>query len=237
MKTIQKLGVASALLGFSIPLLAEVEANIGVTSNYLWRGVTQSGSDASVSGGLDYSNDSGFYAGTWVGSLDDGDEPVGGGSAFDGSETDLYFGFAGDISEGVGYDVGYIYYHYSTQEDADFSEIYASVSASVVTVGAAYTVDSQVDDAAGSGEQYIEGDVYIYGSVGFDLSDEFSLGATIGNYAFDDDGEGGAELDYTHYQVDLTKSTESMGDFTFTISSSDVDGADTDVVVSWGIAL
>ena len=133
--------------------------------------------------------------------------------------------------------MGYIYYHYSTQEDADFSEIYASVSASVVTVGAAYTVDSQVDDAVGTGEGFIEGDVYIYGSVGFDLSDEFSLGATIGNYAFDDDGEGGAELDYTHYQVDLTKSTESMGDFTFTISSTDVDGADTDVVVSWGIAL
>ena len=44
MKTIQKLGVASALLGFSIPLLAEVEANVGVTSNYLWRGVTQSDS-------------------------------------------------------------------------------------------------------------------------------------------------------------------------------------------------
>ena len=231
MKTIQKLGVASALLGFSIPLLAEVEANVGVTSNYLWRGVTQSDSAASVSGGLDYSSDSGFYAGTWVGSLADGD------NGFDGSETDIYFGFGGDISEGVGYDVGYIYYHYSTQEDADFSEIYASVSASVVTVGAAYTVDSQVDDAVGTGEGFIEGDVYIYGSVGFDLSDEFSLGATIGNYAFDDDGEGGAELDYTNYQVDLTKSTESMGDFTFTISSTDVDGADTDVVVSWGIAL
>ena len=33
------------------------------------------------------------------------------------------------LGDGIGYDVGYIYYMYSTQDDADFSEIYASLSA------------------------------------------------------------------------------------------------------------
>ena len=38
---------------------AALEANIGATSNYLWRGVTQSSDDGAISGGLDYSHDSG----------------------------------------------------------------------------------------------------------------------------------------------------------------------------------
>ncbi len=41
-------------------------ANIGVVSNYMWRGVTQTGDQAAVQGGLDVAHESGFYAGTWA---------------------------------------------------------------------------------------------------------------------------------------------------------------------------
>ena len=122
---------------------AELSANIGVTSDYLWRGVTQSGHEAAVSGGIDYSHNfvegngssHGFYAGMWTSSL--------GG---DYHELDGYLGFSGEISD-FGYDVGYIYYKYLNLDDADFSEIYGSLSWKWLSGGIAYTVgDVQRED-------------------------------------------------------------------------------------------
>ncbi|MEJ2317669.1 MAG: TorF family putative porin [Gammaproteobacteria bacterium] len=107
---------------------AELSANIGVTSDYLWRGVTQSGHEAAVSGGVDYAHDSGFYAGIWTSTL--------GG---DNQELDGYLGFAGEYND-LGYDVGYIYYGYLNADDWDFSEIYGSLSWMWLSCGINYTV-------------------------------------------------------------------------------------------------
>ena len=45
-------------------------ANIGAVSNYMWRGVTQTGDQPAVQGGLDVAHESGFYAGTWLSNVD-----------------------------------------------------------------------------------------------------------------------------------------------------------------------
>jgi uncharacterized protein (TIGR02001 family) len=45
-------------------------ANIGAVSNYIWRGVTQTGDQAAVQGGIDVAHESGFYAGTWISNVD-----------------------------------------------------------------------------------------------------------------------------------------------------------------------
>jgi hypothetical protein len=45
-------------------------ANIGAVSNYIWRGVTQTGDQPAVQGGLDVAHESGFYAGTWLSNVD-----------------------------------------------------------------------------------------------------------------------------------------------------------------------
>ena len=61
---------------------AAVEANIGATSNYVWRGVTQTNDDAAISGGVDYSDESGVYVGAWASDV----------KWVDGYEFDVYFG-------------------------------------------------------------------------------------------------------------------------------------------------
>jgi uncharacterized protein (TIGR02001 family) len=215
MKILKFTAIAAAVLAassFSQVAFAEVEANIGVTSNYLWRGVSQSGDSASVSGGIDYSNDSGFYAGTWVGSLGEGS----------GAETDFYLGFGGE-SSGFGYDVGYIYYAYTDLVDSDFGELYLNGSVGAFGFGLAYTVNSQVDE----GSAFDTGDLYYNVSYGFDLSNEYSLGLTAGYYDFD----AGSDGDYSHIQADIAK-----GDFTLSISKAEKDSGDDDLkfVVSWG---
>lgn len=207
--------LATSAAFVSTSATAEVSANAGVTSNYVWRGVSQSGDAASVSGGLDYSNESGFYAGTWIGSLSEGN----------GAETDLYLGFSGE-KDGFGYDVGYIYYNYSDLDDSDFGEIYFSGSVADFSFGLAYTVNSQVDD----GSLFDTGDIYYNIGYSFALSEEFGLGLTYGYYDFD----AGSDSDYGHLQIDLTK-----GDFTFSISKAEDESGDDDVkfIASWSTSL
>ena len=58
----------AAFLGFATvgtTFAGSLDWNVGVTSQYLWRGMSQ-GSGAATSGGLDYTADNGFSIGTWV---------------------------------------------------------------------------------------------------------------------------------------------------------------------------
>jgi uncharacterized protein (TIGR02001 family) len=67
-------------------------ANIGAVSNYMWRGVTQTGDQPAIQGGLDVAHESGFYAGTWISNIDwdeGSSEEVTGTVAYD-PETDSF---------------------------------------------------------------------------------------------------------------------------------------------------
>jgi uncharacterized protein (TIGR02001 family) len=216
------LACGAALLGASAVAQADISANIGATSDYVWRGVTQTGGGAAISGGIDYAHESGFYLGTWASDTN-----------FGSPEWDIYGGFAGEAS-GIGYDIGVFHYMYPDIANADFTEIGASASYSMFTIGANYTVQSEVTKAPGNA--FLEGDLYYYASASFDLPENFGIGGTIGHYSFDQDA---GVLDYTHGQVDVTKSAGDFGDFTFSLSkagkSAVLNGNDTDVrvFVSW----
>lgn len=222
------MGCGACLLALSSASYAEVEGNIGITSNYVWRGASQTDDSPAVSGGFDWSSESGFYLGTWASNVDFG---PGAGEV----ELDLYGGYGGSISEAISYDVGLTYYAYPDSDDADFAELGISGSFGPLTAGLAYTISSDVN---GPGA-FQEGDLYYYLSGGIDLSEGFSLGGTVGFYTFDDDGVAGVgDLDYTHYQIDLTKSAGELGDFTFSLSKADkeANGGDDDMKVFVSLA-
>ena len=88
--------------------MADVSANIGMVSDYLYRGIYQE--DASASAGIDYENDNGFYIGTW------------GADVGDGIETDLYFGYGGEVGD-FNWGVGYTGYYYTDDFDDTYTEI------------------------------------------------------------------------------------------------------------------
>ena len=218
---------------------AEWSANIGVTSDYVWRGLSQSGEAASVSGGVDYASESGFYIGTWIGSLGDNfagpDEQE--GTGFTGAEVDVYLGF-GQEYDNFNWDVGYLYYHYPSTDGIDFGEIYGSIGAGIWSLGAAFTLHGQNEGGA-----FDAGDLHINTGLSGSISETWSLGGTIGLYTFDADSDIN-DLDYFYYQVDLGKSTD-FGDFTLSAVGTDLDElegfafnvGDDDIkfVVSWGI--
>jgi len=225
----KQIAIAISALLMAGSAAAELSANIGATSNYVWRGATQTDDNAAVQGGIDYAHDSGFYLGTWVSNVDFGS----GGEV----EWDLYGGFGGEVG-GFGYDLGIIYYAYPDSTDANFTELALGGSWEWLSAGINYTIASDVNDTSGGAEAFIDGDLYYYGSVSFEVMPTWTVGGTIGYYDFEDDGVGGTDLSYTHYQLDIGKSAGDFGDFTFTISDADkeANGGDDDikVFVSWG---
>ena len=81
--------------------------NIALASEYRFRGVSQSYKQPAIQGGFDYSHASGFYVGNWNSS-------VSGNSYNNGAsiEMDLYGGWKTEFSNGIGLDIGGLYYYY-----------------------------------------------------------------------------------------------------------------------------
>lgn len=193
-----------------------VTANFAATSNYIWRGATQTSDEAAVSGGIDYAHSSGFYAGTWVSSLGGNSSPSTGNGSY---EHDIYAGYTMDAGP-VGMDFGTILYRYpvSSLIKNDFQEIYAHFTISDFGFGVDYTVDKESNVAN-------DNDLYTWVSWSTELKKDLTLGLKIGNYDFDGTSTG----DYTHYQVSLAK-----GDFTFALDQRDLSDADAGAAVGTG---
>ena len=210
---------ALALTGMaSTTAFAEVTANAAATSNYLWRGQEQTGGDAAVSGGIDYANESGFYAGTWASNASWADEMT--------YELDLYAGFGGAINENVSYDVGYIYYAYpdaASGADADFSEVYGSISVQGFTFGAAVLATSAANgDGTDFGDSlYLNADYsFAVGSNGTEMA--LHIGHYSGDFIGDDN--------IIDYGVSVSKDG-----FTFGLSDNDMDGSDVKAYVAYAV--
>jgi uncharacterized protein (TIGR02001 family) len=227
--TFKRSVVSAAVLGasvFSGSALAELSGNVGVVSEYLFRGLAQS-SGAAVQGGLDYASESGFYVGTWASTIGFGS---GTGS---GAEVDVYAGFSGEAGS-VAYDVGAIYYWYSEEDEFDKPdpsyntiEVYGSVGFGPVTVGGYYAPDTYfgVDDDA-------------YGvNLGFSapVSEKLSFDASIqhnggkGNEAFTPDGDA-----YLDYSIGLSTETEIGMSMALAFVGTDIEDDDPKLVISGG---
>ena len=122
MNILKKL-VFTSLLSLSSFSFSEVSlsGNVALTTDYVWRGMTQNGGDPSISGGFDLEDDSGFYLGVWAANV----------AASDGTDTgsielDGYLGYSGSFNDDSGYDVGFIAYTYPAVDSWDFEELYIS---------------------------------------------------------------------------------------------------------------
>ncbi len=200
------LGAAAAAVLTSGVASADLSGNVSLTNNYIWRGATQTADQAAGQGGLDWSS-GGFYVGTWVSNVDfSGDG--------DGYEMDVYGGYGGEAG-GIGYDVGVITYQYPVTPEFNFTELYASGTFNMFTVGANLTVDNA---SGNTGGVFVEDDLYVYGSADFETK-AGDVSVYLGSYMFDNDGAAGVgEVDYIHYGASLSK-----GDFTFAVDKNDID--------------
>ena len=187
-------------------------ASVALSSDYVWRGYSQTDEEAAISGSFDYAHSSGFYAGTWASNIDF-DTTVN-GDVDAGAEVDIYAGFGGAFGEsGIAYDLGVLRYIYPGDAGLDWNEVYGSLSYSFFSIGVAH-----------SGNVYNSGEKGTYYSAGFDydLPYDISLSAGVGLYDYDD---AVSTENHTDYRIGLSKAAAGF-DFNATYYVMDSDGKD-----------
>ena len=127
-KSALRLTTASMLLGAAIvgtsavPRAAQAQAlsaNVGVVSDYRFRGVSQSFRRPALQGGVDWAHDSGFYLGTWASTVDDDFL-----TDTHGIEWDIYGGYKFPVGAGWTLDVGLLQYLYPGESLWNTTELY-----------------------------------------------------------------------------------------------------------------
>ncbi|MGH8866219.1 MAG: TorF family putative porin [Burkholderiales bacterium] len=185
---------------------AQVSGTVTAVSDYDFRGVTQTAGDPALQGSIDYAHSSGWYIGAWTSNVDFG------GSYGENMELDLYTGIAGAAENGIGWDVGLIDYTYpGTDVDADFFEIYASVSYKMFK-GKFWYADDYFN--LGESAYYIEGNATV------PLPKDFSLLIHAG-YS---DGDYWSSDAYFDYSVGVSR---SLGHFNLALKW--IDGSDLEI--------
>ena len=125
--------VAIALLASSLAN-AQWSANIGFASDYYFRGIYQA--QSSASGGVDYNNENGFYAGVWTADVSDGASAGYDGDDAAGLEVDGYFGYNGTVGD-FSYGIGFTGYYYTQDFDDTYQEINLSGGYGIATIDVA----------------------------------------------------------------------------------------------------
>lgn len=194
---------------------AGASANIGATSNYMWRGLTQTDDKAAVQGGLDYSHDSGLYVGTWASNVDFGED------SYDGAEVDVYGGIKRELKGGLSYDVGVIDYTYPSEDIAfDVTEVYTKLGYKGAGLEVAYPV---------SAEESSYEDAYTYYALGYTgKAAGLGYGVKAGRTDFKGDNGG-----VNHYQLSATKSFDKAGDVTLAVDDATGEDQDPIASISW----
>ncbi len=190
-------GVAAVLLlATATAAHAEFSGTVTATTDYDWRGVTQTAQDPALQGSFDWSSDMGIYAGVWASNVDFG-------SGDPNVEVDLYAGWSG--GEVLTYDFGGVYYTYPGESDFNFPELYASVGWEFLSAKISYSWDF-----AGTSETafYYEGNVDyglpanfgVIGHIGYSDGDGISAAYGQSNYY---DWAVGITYTWSHFDFEL----------------------------------
>ena len=159
--------------------------NIGLISEYRYRGISQTRFKPAVQGGADYAFASGFYVGTWLSNIKwikDAGEIAGTDVGSANVEWDLYGGYKGEIAKDFTYDVGVLQYYYpgnhyaniAGAKNANTTEIYGALTYGPATVKYSHSVTSLF----GFGDSKNSG--YLEAAATFDLGNGFGITPHVG---------------------------------------------------------
>ncbi len=141
-----------------------ISANVTFTTDYVFRGISQTNERFAVQGGFDWANEAtGIYVGTWASNVDfDSETSV---------ELDVYGGWTKSFGD-FGTDIGFIHYDYPGESRLNTDDLYVSGSWRWLSASYYHTISNEwfgVTDASGTG----------YFTVGAEYT--LPMGLTIGS--------------------------------------------------------
>ncbi|MEO8058689.1 MAG: TorF family putative porin [Burkholderiales bacterium] len=198
------LALAASLAFSALPTIAHAEDsplsfNVGVFSDYRYRGISQTRLKPAVQAGVDYSIPGGFYVGAWASNIQwikdaGGDANV---------EVDLYGGYKGEIAKDVSLDVGVLTYQYPRNHlstSANTTEIYGAMSFGPATLKYSHSVSNLFGftDSKNSG--------YLDASASFDVGSGVMLAPHVGYQKVAKN----SDFSYTDYSLTVSKDFEGF---------------------------
>jgi len=187
-KIITSVGLAALAAAALAPVSAYAEDsslafNVGVVSDYRYRGISQTRLKPAVQAGVDYSYGA-FYVGAWGSSIKwikDSRGSNGELSPKGSLELDIYAGYKGAFVEGFGYDVGVLTYVYPGNKysnisgsSANTTEVYGALTYGPATFKLSYALTDTFGNANSDGSYYADL------SAGFDVGGGFVLTPHLG---------------------------------------------------------
>lgn len=196
---------------------AGASGSVALTSDYIFRGVSQTNQEPALQAGLEYAADSGFYVGTWgsnINWLSDLSTPQAPISS--SLELDAYAGYRGKFGDSVGFDVGALYYWYpgdfpSGFNSADTAELYFGISASVFSAKYSYALTDLFGYADSDGSGYLDA------AVNWEFVPTWTLNVHGGKQWI----ENNEDFEYTDWKLGVTKSFD--GGFAVALAYTDTD--------------
>ena len=165
--------------------------NVGVVSEYRYRGISQSRFQPALQGGVDYADKSGFYVGAWASTIKWIKDNGTAGGSINGAtgpvELDLYGGYKFPLGA-VAMDVGMLRYQYVNNtlakntafRNANTTELYAAGTYEVFTLKYSHSLTDLFGQVGATNSSSTKGSGYLDLSATFDLGDGYSLVPHVG---------------------------------------------------------
>ena len=177
--------------------------NVGLVSDYRFRGISQTRLKPALQGGVDFAHASGLYVGLWASTIrilrdiPGGDGPV---------ELDIYGGYKGKINDNLAYDAGILRYQYPKQNfpiTVNTTELYGAVTYGPATLKYSHSIGKETFGVPNSRNTY-----YLEAAATFDLGSGWALTPHIGHqgYKGSNGGVGNSGFaSYTDYSLGVSK--------------------------------
>jgi uncharacterized protein (TIGR02001 family) len=204
-------GLLAASLAASLAARAEeppsapytLSANVGVFSQYVFRGISYTQEKPAVQGGFDLAHESGLYLGVWGTNVSDAalNNAVG--------EIDVYGGYANTLGD-VTYDVGFLQFIFpggeitGTNESYNTLELYAGLTWQFLNVKYSRTMTDYFgfnDKSFGLGRGDSDGSHYIEANLAYEFLPAWKAQAHVGRQRVRNYGD----FSFTDWKVGVTK--------------------------------
>ena len=174
--------------------------NIGLYSQYVFRGLTQTNEKPALQGGFDVSHDSGLYAGIWGSNISWISDATPSASA--SLEADLYGGYKQALNSAISGDIGFLHYAYpgnfpAGYTKADTNELYLGVDAKWITLRYSYSLGDTFGSPGTRGTNYLDL------AVSEELFYGINAAAHIGRQSYT--GSNADNLSYTDWKLGVTR--------------------------------
>ena len=205
------LAVAATVAISSLPSVVVAEDsplsfNASLTSDYRYRGISQSRLKPALQGGVDYALPAGFYIGAWGSTIKWIKDAAGDANV----EIDLYGGYKGEIAKDLGYDVGVLQYVYPgaktpawdlVYKDPNTTELYGAVTFGPATAKVSYALTNLFGNFDFTNNKKSSGSVYLDLSAAFEVGAGVSLAPHVGYQKV----KNIANASYTDYSLTAAK--------------------------------